>query len=214
MVEVGSQIKHQTSSIKHLLILCIFALLGTSGCSYWAQANKMDYLIDPGRPQQTASGQPHRVLEVDRFTIEEAFAAKSLVYRTGEFQYQSDFYNQFLVVPSVMITEQTRDWLSRSGLFERVGGPAMRAGPTHLIEGNVVELCGDLRDKNSPAAVMQIRIFVSKFESENRPTLIYGRDYSAKSRLESHDPAGLVDAYSRCLHAILTDLQKDLAERL
>jgi hypothetical protein len=185
-----------------------------SGCSYWASGSKMQYMVSPGQPQQVASEQTDRVLEVDRFTIETAFAAKSLVYRTGDLQYQTDYYNEFLVAPALMITEETRNWLSRCGLFVRVSGPAARASPTHVLEGNVVELYGDLRNKNAPVAVMQIRLFVSRFASEGHPVLIYGRDYSATSPLESRDPTGLVDAYSRCLQKILTDLQKDLAEKL
>ena len=179
-------------------------------------------MLNPSRSQeavnpQSAIGNPQsedRVVEVDRFTIDAAFVGKSLVYRTGQLQYLTDFYNEFLVLPAVMITEETRNWLAQSGLFARVTGPAPRTTPTHLLEGNIVELYGDLRDKNDPKAVMQIRVFVSRFDAEGRPAFLYGKDYSATSPVESHDPAGLVDALSRCFRTILTDLQKDLAEKL
>jgi cholesterol transport system auxiliary component len=201
----------------HSFLLSFFPsllLLSAAGCGSWASANKMQYMINPGQPQQVTSEQTKRVLEVDRFTIEAAFAVKSLIYRTGELQYQTDFYNEFLIPPALMITEETREWLSRSGLFARIVGPATRASPTHLLEGNIVDIYGDLRNKEAPAAVVQIRFFVSRFESEGHPVPIYGRDYSARSPIESRDPAGLVDAYSRCFQQILADLQKDLAEKL
>ncbi len=188
--------------------------LAVSGCTSWSSANAMQYVLDPGRPQQTASGQPPRVLDVDRFTIESAFATKSLVYRTSELRYQVDYYNEFLVAPAVMITEQTRDWLSRTGLFTRVTGPAARSSPTHLLEANIVELYGDIRNKKAPAAVMQIRCFFSRFDAQRNPTLLFARDYSVTLPIESYNPTGLMDTYSRCFQKILTDLQKDLADKL
>lgn len=215
--EVRSQLKTQNLKLKTgdlALFLFLSVLVAVSGCTNWAGTNKMQYLLNPGQPQQVASQRTNRVLEVDRFSIEAAFAVRSLVYRTGELQYQTDFYNEFLVLPAVMITEQTRDWLTRTGLFMRVTGPAARGSPTHLIEGNIVELYGDLRNKGAPTAVMQIRCFVSRFDAQGRPSLVYGRDYSATLPLESRDAAGLVDAYSRCFQKILADLQKDLADKL
>jgi cholesterol transport system auxiliary component len=191
--------------------LCLVAL---AGCSSSPLANKLQYMLNPGRPQQVADQPTQRVLEVDRFTIETAFATTSLVYRTGALQYQSDFYNEFLVGPAVMITEETRDWLSRTGLFVRVSGSASRTAPTHLLEGNIVELYGDLRDKKAPAAVVQIRCFFSQLDPQGHPTLIFARDYSASCPLESRDARGLVDAYSRCFQQILSALQKDLTDRL
>jgi cholesterol transport system auxiliary component len=208
--EVKSNIKNQTSKIAFLLVLVSLC----SGCNYFSQSNKVQYMLSPGQPQQVASEPSRRVLEVDRFSIEAAFATKSFIYRTGERQYETDYYNEFLVLPAQMITEDTRDWLSRTGLFLRVAGPAARVTPTHLMEGNIVDLYGDLRDKNAPKAVMQIRIFVSKLETDSQPAQVFSRDYSAVTRLESHDPAGLVDAYSRCFQKILADLQKDLTEKL
>ncbi len=185
-----------------------------SGCASSPLANRMQYVLNPGQPQQVVGQQMPRVLEVDRFTVEAAFATKTLVYRMGELQYQADFYNEFLVVPAVMITEQTRDWLSRSGLFLRVSGPSARTAPTHLLEGNIVELYGDLRNKKAPTAVMQIRCFASRLDPQGHPTLVFTRDYAATSPVESRDPSGLVDAYSRCLQQILSALQKDLTDKL
>jgi cholesterol transport system auxiliary component len=214
-----SNLRSQTYHSEHVrgisnavLLVCI--LFVASGCVSSSRANKLQYMLNPGQPQQVAGQQVQHVLEVDRFSIEAAFATKSLVYRTGEIQYTADFYNEFLVAPADMITEETRDWLSRSGLFVRVAGPAARITPTHLLEGNIIELYGDLRNKKAPAAVVQIRCFVSRFDAQGHTSLIYGRDYSARLPLESRDPAGLVDACSRCFQKILADLQKDLAEKL
>jgi cholesterol transport system auxiliary component len=191
-----------------------FGLVALGGCSSSPLANKLQYVLNPGRPQQVTDQPTQRVLEADRFTIETAFATKSLVYRMGGLQYQADFYNEFLVVPTVMITEKTRDWLSGTGLFVRVSGSASRTAPTHLLEGNIIELYGDLRDKKAPAAIMQIRCFFSQLDPQGHPTLIFARDYSAASPLESRDAPGLVDAYSRCFQQILSALQKDLTEKL
>jgi cholesterol transport system auxiliary component len=212
--EATSASSHRTSAIEHLLLLCLCLLLVTSGCGPSVTANQMQYVLAPGRPLQSVTPSAERVLEVDRFAIEAAFAGKSFVYRVGEVQYETDYYNVFLAVPAVMITDETRNWLSRTGLFARVSGSTARTAPTDLLEGNVVELYGDLRDKKAPAAVMQIRFFLSHFASPGHPELVFSRDYSTQQPLESRSPAGLADAYSRCLQTILADLQKDLTEKL
>jgi cholesterol transport system auxiliary component len=212
--EVTKYFRHQPSNIKPLLPIAFLGLVALAGCSSSPLANKLQYVLNPGQPQQVAEQPAQRILEVDRFTIEAAFATKSLVYRMGDLQYQADFYNEFLVVPAVMITEETRNWLSRTGLFVRVSNAAGRTAPTHLLEGNIVELYGDLRDKKAPAALMQIRCFFSRLDPQGRPTLIFARDYSATCPFESHDARGLVDAYGRCLQQILSALQKDLTDRL
>ena len=129
MFEVKRYIDHQPSNIKHLFLIALLGMVVLSGCSSSPLANQLQYVLNPGQPQQVVGQQTPRVLEVDRFTIEAAFATKTLVYRTGELQYQADFYNEFLVVPAVMITEQTRDWLSHTGLFLRVSGPSAAHDP-------------------------------------------------------------------------------------
>jgi cholesterol transport system auxiliary component len=124
-----------------------------------------------------------------------------------------DFYNEFLVSPGAMVTEKTRNWLSQSGLFARVLDAGSYAKPTHTLEGNITALYGDVRDRSSPAAVMEIRVFLIVNKAP-RESIILGKTYRASSGLKTKSAEGLVEAFDNCLETILTDLQHDLEENL
>lgn len=175
---------------------------------------KQHYILDTQRESSAEAGNNTHIIEVRRFTIASAFNSKSLIYRTSEFKYESDFYNEFLVSPTAMITEKIRNWLAASGIAHRVLDPGSNIDPTHIIEGNVVSLYGDFRTKSSPKAIMEIRIFLLDKKAETESGIVFGKTYNASVDLETRNPEDLVSAFDRCLVEILTDLEKDLAENL
>jgi len=92
---------------------------------------KQHYILDARRASSVAASDSGNILEIRRFTSNAAFSGKNLIYRTGEFEYESDFYNEFLISPAAMITEKARNWLSASGLPRRVLDPGSHVDPTH-----------------------------------------------------------------------------------
>ena len=91
-----------------------------SGCGSRQAYDKKYYVLDAVRQAEPIRTDAESILEVRRFTIDSAFGGKGLVYRTGEYEYESDFYSEFLVSPAAMITDKTRNWLSGAGLFGTV----------------------------------------------------------------------------------------------
>jgi len=175
---------------------------------------KQHYLLDAKRAPSTAAGDQKNIVEVRRFTVDPAFSTKGLTYRKGEFEYESDFYNEFLIAPGAMVTEKVRNWLSASGLSRRVLDPGSYVDPTYVLEGNVIALYGDFRVKSFPKAVMEIRIFLLDVKTAADPSIVFGKTYKSSMTLESEGSGDLVKALDSCLVEILTDLEKDLAERL
>jgi ABC-type uncharacterized transport system auxiliary subunit len=153
-------------------LLC-FALLGfafvVSGCAQSATAERKYYALDVTRAGPPAKVHTDATLRLRRFNVDEAFASRQLVYRVDEFQYEPDYYHQFLVLPGVMITEETRDWLANSGLFDRVTAVGSRVESTYLLEGNVIDLYADFRSKSAPVAIVAIRFFL--LPRPTRPSL-------------------------------------------
>jgi cholesterol transport system auxiliary component len=185
-----------------------------AGCGGQKSYEKQHYILDTQRASSAvASDSPH-IIEIRRFTTNAAFGAKGLVYRVGEHEYKSDFYNEFLVSPAAMITEKTRNWLSTSGLFKRVLDPGSQVDPTHVMEGNVIALYGDFRAKSAPKAVMEIRIFLLETKSETESGIVFGKTYTSSVDLQSEGPEGIVSSFDRCLTEILTRVERDLAEEL
>ena len=75
-------------------------------------------------------------------------------------------------------------------------------------------LYGNFRDKASPTAVMEMRIFLLKVNPGIEPTFVFGKTYKSSIGVGSKSPEGLVKALGRCLEEILTTLEKDLAENI
>ena len=187
----------------------LVCLILVSGCSSRQTYDKKHYILKAVRHGDSIQTEIGSILEVRRFTIDSAFAGKGLVYRTGEFEYESDFYNEFLVSPTAMITDKTRNWLAESGLFGTVPDVGSLVDPTHVIEGNITALYGDFRDRSSPKAVMETRFFLLKVKATGESTPIFGKTYQATVDIESENPQDLVKAFDKCLEDILTSLEKD-----
>ena len=189
------------------------ALVLTLGGCVRTSVDKRYYILGAVRPGESAAVQTDTVLEVRRFTIDAAFADQGLVYRRDEFVYESDFYRAFLVAPAVMVTEKTRLWLARSGMFERVLTPGSRLEATHTLEGNITMLYGDLSDASAPKAVMELHCFLIANDDPDE-TVVLHRVYGASNPLESQSTDALVEALDRCLVHILARLEKDLGQSL
>ncbi len=194
------------------LSLVISALI-IAGCGRKSY-EKQHYILDTQRTRLAVTGNRSSVVEVRRYTVASAFSSKSLIYRTGEFKYESDFYNEFLVDPSAMITEKTRNWLSESGLFRRVLDPGSEVDPSHVIQGDIIALYGDFQVKSAPKAVMEARIFLSETKTPSESGIVFGKTYKSSVGLDTREPEDLVAAFDRCLVEILTSLEQDLAEEL
>ena len=189
---------------------CAVLMLMALGCAQ-STPNGSDYLLSATRPGGPAPAGSKAILEVRRFSIDAEFANRGLVYRTGDFQFEGDAYREFLIAPAQMITQGTRDWLSRSGLFDQVLVPGSRFQPTHTLEGNILALYGDLRDAAAPAAVMELRCFLIADE-DAAPRVLLARNYTSVKPLQADSAEGLVEALDACLVEILTNLERDLAQ--
>lgn len=196
------------------LVLCLVPavlLPMVPGCSK-PSANSRYYILDTARPAMPPAKEGKAILAVPRFTVGAAYATRGLVYRLDEYRYESDAYNEFLISPTVMVTEKTRDWLAESGLFAQVLGSGSSADATHRIEANITSLYGDFRDKGTPKAVVEIRFFLLRTKAGVDPEIIFAKPYEATVDLTTADPDGLIEGLDQCLQRILTELEKDLVD--
>jgi ABC-type uncharacterized transport system auxiliary subunit len=184
-----------------------------SGCGQSALAERKFYALDAVREGKPAPIHSDATLRLRRFNVDEAFATRELVYRVGEFRYESDYYHQFLVLPGIMITEETRDWLADSGLFARVTAVGSRLEPTYLLEGNVVDLYADFTPKAAPEAIMEIRFFLLA-GPEGDESVVLSETYRAATPISTKTAEAVIEALSKSLADILTRLEADIAKVL
>jgi ABC-type uncharacterized transport system auxiliary subunit len=197
--------------------LCVIAVLLAailcSGCVSRQSYAKHQFVLEAVRAAPLNSPSRDVVLAVRSFTIDPAYDSRSLLYRKGESEYESDFYNEFLVAPQVLISSQTRNWLAQSGVLKTVLEPGSLVEATHILEGNVLALYGDFRGQSLPQAVVEIRVFVVTSRS-SRPEVVFTRDYRASQQAKERTADALVAALNQCLAQILSELEEDLGKVL
>jgi cholesterol transport system auxiliary component len=102
-------------------LLPLAALLA-AGCVSLSKAypEKRRFALEAPRRAET-SGEPSRgTLRVYSLRVGPLHAGSELVVRTGEFEYESDFYNEWFVPPGAMLTRALEDWLDGGRVFDDV----------------------------------------------------------------------------------------------
>ncbi|MCU0915440.1 MAG: ABC-type transport auxiliary lipoprotein family protein [Planctomycetes bacterium] len=197
-----------------LLVSLSLALLVLSGCSSGSQtADRTYYILEATRTGAPVAADRNASLRVRRLNVDEVYATRQLVYRLDEFRYESDYYHQFLVLPGVMLTDETRDWLADSGLFARVSSLGSRYESTYALEGNIQGLYADFTNRAAPQAVVEIRFFLLN-DADAEPTVLLSETYKAASPIAARSAEAVVAALSQSLAQILTRLEADLQKVL
>ncbi|RKY06093.1 MAG: hypothetical protein DRP56_08035 [Planctomycetota bacterium] len=197
------------SFAKTLLVIGLLVVLICPGCAGRKAIVKDAFLLDAQRGGESVQAASEAILAVQPFSIAPAFGGKGLIYRTGDNQYESDFYNEYFVSPAAMMTEQTRNWLAGSGVFARVLSPVSSVEPTDILEGHIKQIAADLRDKATPQAVLEITFYLLGQHKRQR-TIRFQKTYLAAHLLESKTAPACIAALNQCLTEILQDLEKDL----
>ncbi len=149
------------------------------------------------------------VLMVANLRISPRYADRSFVYRTSDAGYESDYYNQFLAAPDVMISEELRKGLARAAQFKFVVGPANPLQPNYALEGSITSLYGDFRNAAQPAAVLEMDFFLYR-ENSNNPGVVVQKRYIKSVPLNGKSPEALVEGWDRALQEIIAALAADL----
>ena len=198
-----------------LQLLCLVLALSAltiGGCSQDAYTREY-FILDVVRQASRSQTPADATIEVNRFNINSAYASRNLVYRLGRFEYEPDYYRQYMIAPATMITEETRRWLADSGLFKQILPPGSQVSPTYTLQGLITSLYGDFTDKAAPTAVMRIRFFFTQRKGAG-DTVIFSQSYRAAAPLADKTGQGLIDAFSKDLIEILTSLEADLQKVL
>ncbi len=146
-------------------------------------------------------------LIVRQFTILPEFDSNYFIYRISQNQYIYDYYNNFLVSPSSIITDDIGRILYASSYFQRVK-PNEPEDIKYRLWGSILDLYGDMQNKNNPEAVMTIRLVLEK-NTETGFKSVINKIYPAEVLFTQGGARGLVDAWGKCLKRIMSDFYKD-----
>lgn len=190
------------------VLLCLLLLAMAAGCVKFERPSPQrdSFVLEVSRPDPPGPASAV-MLQVRRLKVSPRFAGTGFVYRTGELQYEADFYNRFLTPPGSLLTEELRRWLAAAGLSE----PSGPATVDLVVEGEVPALYGDFRGRAQ--AVLEIRFQVLDARTA-RGELLLDRSYRQTVPLAQNAPGALVQGFNEALRRILVAFEADLQQVL
>jgi len=194
------------------LILVFVSVCSACGVTFSRkEARKKYYSLEVERPGLTGAKVSEESLKVGRVRFSPRYEGKALVYRTGRFDYVSDFYNEWFVQPRAMFTDQLRRWMTSSGLFAHVveGGSSLET--SLLLEGSVTAMYGDYRQAGATEAVLEMQFFLID-ESGREPRVLFKRDVSKRVAIASQTSDVLVGGWNEALSEIFSELESALRD--
>ena len=203
-----------TRKIFFTLLLSAGMVLCASGCVNVglkkAFPDIKTYSLDTSSQKHSAYQGTPVSISVNSFSSDPVFGDRYLTYRTGDTNYEQDFYNQLMVSPAAMTRDQVAIWLKGSPLVAFVLKDGPLSSPGYVVDGKLLELCGDYRSESSPKAVLRLQLTVSNVQPGNAAT-VFQKIYSAEIPMASISPQVLTEGWNAGLGQILAGFEIDFA---
>jgi cholesterol transport system auxiliary component len=192
---------------------CMSLLIGVllCGCVSLDRSypEKHYFVLEISRNGKPLGDPANGILEVSDMRISPRYEGLSFIYRISEGGYESDFYNQFLIAPAALVTEEVRRGLAQSGISQYVVDSSNQVQPTQRLDGTVNAIYGDFRNASTARAVLEMEFFLTKLAPEETQVLMAKR-YSKSVPLTGRTPEALVKGWNEALEEILGSLVADL----
>ncbi|MCE9581294.1 MAG: hypothetical protein K8T20_02130, partial [Planctomycetes bacterium] len=169
--------------MRKLLTALLFPAL--AGCINLAKdyPERHLHVVSAERPGDAAPGAKGLVLAVKPFGVASRYEGSEFVYRKTETEWETDYYNGFFVPPKSILTDATRNWLGRSGIFQHVTSLSSAVPPTHILEGHVAQLWIDART-SPPKAVLEIQFLLAD-DRESPARILFSKSYAETTPMKS-----------------------------
>jgi ABC-type uncharacterized transport system auxiliary subunit len=187
--------------------LSIFLLCGLLlGCSS-SPIKRQDFLLSTDHTaSKRASAPSFSVLHVADLRANRPLNTQSLIYRESTQRFVLDPHNGFLAPPAQQISTQTRERLSRSGLFKAVLPQGSTLAAEWTLEGELLQFYIDVSTPAKPTVQLEIRYALAS-EKQSTPTVFL---LSASEAITDASPEQAVIGFNRALNTILLQLEASL----
>lgn len=189
-----------------------FVAAGCGGLLERRYPEKRQYVLEAARPEGPPARRVGTSLVVRPFRASPRLDGVKFVYRTGDEQYESDFYHVFWTAPEALIGDQTARWLEASGLFESVWDVRSVVPPALMLEGGVIDLYADYRNAGPPVAVIDLSFALVDVQQPT-PTVAFHDHYRVEVPASADTADALVVAWDAALRDVLARFEADLAAR-
>ena len=193
------------------LLFCALAVAVLAACSAITRPApvRQTFLIEPPAVSPITQPQPG-ALRVGPISVAAPFRGKSFVFRMDELRYETDFYDEFLVPPASMLTDQTTRALARARPFTRISGPGATADAEFVLDGFASALYADMRQPGKPAADVAITYYLTPTTGVER-TPIWSHEYRRHTPMRDASAAAYAEALNVAFAEIVGELARDLA---
>ena len=190
--------------------LVVVAAVALASCSVTRPSPvKQTFLLDPPLPAAVAKAQPSS-LRMGTVNVGAPFRGRSFVSRESELRYDTDFYNEFLVPPAMMIGELTGRALERAKAFALVTPASSNADADFILDGFVASLFVDAREPAKMVADVDITYYL--FRADGGSGLpVWTQTYRQRAPLSGNTASAYATALNVALGAVFADLARDLA---
>ncbi len=193
---------------KLALIMAALAFLSLPGCFSQPYPNKNYFSLRAELPQAGAARPAKRyTLVLGAVNAASGFEDRSLVYRVGPNQFETDFYNELVAAPARLLADLAAQHLDGANSKLRVvTSPGMRLADFGL-EIYLERLYGDFTLAR-PAAVVDIRFTLNDLRA-SQARVVLDKTYHRDRPITEKSPGALVAGLNVCVNEILTELNQD-----
>ena len=194
-------------------VFLLLDLTWLSGCFSFSRPNPevSYYLIEVERPESRKANDSSTTLSVNELRTSAITANPELIYKDSSNQYVNDFYNRFFMPIGPMISQELRQWLKNSGLFQNVTSTSSLIEPDFILEGAINKIQGDFGESSGPSAVLEIQILLLHNKDSGADAL-FQRNYAQSVSIKSTSAQDLVQGLEQALEKILQNLEADIAK--
>jgi uncharacterized lipoprotein YmbA len=172
-------------------------------------AQRRYFVLEAAGGRMAPQGNGAGVLKLAHVSVAPPYGGKGFVYRIAAQNFETDFYNQFLVAPGSMVAEELLEALRRGSMFHYVLNSGSAAQATHFLEARVEELYGDFRNDGAGNAVLAMSFVISRAPAA-APQVVFQKQYERTVPLQARSADALVQGWNRALEEILDALIADL----
>lgn len=185
-----------------------FAILLLGFCS--SPPQKRFYSIETDTKKITKGSVKIKKLKVNKLKILTNYEGKEFVYKKKS-EYESDYYNQFLVPPATNITDQLVNWLGDSGFCGIVLNRIGSTDSNIVLDGSINALYADISDQKAPKVIVEIEIYLL---DNLKDTILFTKKYSRVKPFQEYTSEGLINAYNEVFTEIFYQLENDMRKEV
>jgi len=189
------------------------ALLALGGCI--ALDTKMPskewYALDVQRTgvQTNLAAVARGILRVNAFRAAPGMEDRGIGIRVDDVRRDRSSRYVFLAPPAALVGSQTRHWMADANLFSAVVDAGASASSGYELDGLVVEIGADLRNREIPKAVLELQVTLLDTRV-GRNAAVMQKSYRWEEPIGETSASAIIRGLDAALAHVLVDVERDV----